>query len=193
MIGDIKSKYDLSAFVLLKETRGRLILECKVCKRITDKGKNVLRKKLGKVLVCGLCRQDDIDQHKTNCLRCNKKNSIRDAKYCSLVCYAENKREAVLKRWEENPRSIIKLDISKTIRKLLLEKANYKCSNCGFSGNNPISGKSILQVDHINGDPSDHSESNLRVLCPNCHAMTETYGHLNLGKGRRSRLRKQVS
>lgn len=36
-----------------------------------------------------------------------------------------------------------------------------------------------LQIDHINGNPLDHSIDNLRVLCPNCHSQTKTYA----GKG----------
>lgn len=36
-----------------------------------------------------------------------------------------------------------------------------------------------LQIDHINGDPSDHRRENLRLLCPNCHTQTGNYGKRN--------------
>lgn len=37
-------------------------------------------------------------------------------------------------------------------------------------------GKGIsLQLDHINGDHSDHRLENLRLLCPNCHSQTNTF------------------
>jgi hypothetical protein len=39
-----------------------------------------------------------------------------------------------------------------------------------------------LQIDHINGDWHDNRLENLRYLCPNCHALTETW----CGNGRRS-------
>lgn len=40
-----------------------------------------------------------------------------------------------------------------------------------------------LELDHINGDPTDNRFENLRVLCPNCHALTPTYcGRENKGR-----------
>lgn len=37
-------------------------------------------------------------------------------------------------------------------------------------------GKPIpLELDHIDGDNSNNSLENLRLLCPNCHAQTSTY------------------
>lgn len=37
-------------------------------------------------------------------------------------------------------------------------------------------GKPInMQLDHIDGNCHNHSLSNLRLICPNCHSQTETY------------------
>ena len=33
-----------------------------------------------------------------------------------------------------------------------------------------------LQMDHINGDCHDNRIENLRILCPNCHTQTPTWG-----------------
>lgn len=42
----------------------------------------------------------------------------------------------------------------------------------------------VLQLDHINGDPRDNRLENLRILCPNCHSQTETFGSRNSRRGR---------
>ena len=37
-----------------------------------------------------------------------------------------------------------------------------------------------LELDHINGNKRDNRLSNLRILCPNCHAQTPTYRGKNI-------------
>ena len=52
---------------------------------------------------------------------------------------------------------------------------SWKCSECGNLGvwnGKPL----ILQLDHIDGDLSNWEINNLRIICPNCHTQTETFG-----------------
>jgi hypothetical protein len=48
-----------------------------------------------------------------------------------------------------------------------------RCEMCGLTEwrGSPIQ----LELDHIDGNRSNNSLSNLRMLCPNCHAQTETW------------------
>ena len=59
-------------------------------------------------------------------------------------------------------------------KRLLLE--GLKERRCECSGLTEWQGLSIpLELHHINGDNRDHRMENLQMLCPNCHALTETY------------------
>jgi hypothetical protein len=61
----------------------------------------------------------------------------------------------------------------------LLEKRGNRCEACGLS---EWQGKPIpIELDHIDGNSDNNSEGNLRLICPNCHAQTETYKGANVG------------
>jgi hypothetical protein len=49
----------------------------------------------------------------------------------------------------------------------------HRCESCNMTEwlGNPIP----IELDHIDGDHDNNELSNLRILCPNCHALTSTY------------------
>lgn len=56
----------------------------------------------------------------------------------------------------------------------------YKCDICGCDGKWQ-DGEISLELDHKDGDNTNNEISNLHYLCPNCHALTETYRGRNKG------------
>lgn len=63
------------------------------------------------------------------------------------------------------------------VRKRFLKLVDYKCvirSTINWM-NKPL----ILEMDHIDGDRDNNDWDNLRLLCPNCHSQTDTYGSRN--------------
>lgn len=52
-----------------------------------------------------------------------------------------------------------------------------KCETCSIADWNGL--ELSFHLDHINGQPWDNRLENLRILCPNCHSQTETYGGKN--------------
>ncbi len=122
------------------------------------------------------------------CLNCGAILSKWQAKYCSNKCQSEFQYTQYIKRWkkklEDGNRGVLTRNISKHIKRYLVDKFGEKCSVCKWNKKHPISGISPLEVDHIDGDSENNNESNLRLLCPNCHSLTTNFRNFNKGKGR---------
>lgn len=104
------------------------------------------------------------------CLYCGSTIIKSRNKFCNTDCWRRYK--SVCRRNMLEGGSIKQ---NKCIRVALSEKYGGKCSECGQSSvwnGKPL----VLQVDHIDGNSDNNIESNLRLLCPNCHTQTETFG-----------------
>lgn len=68
-----------------------------------------------------------------------------------------------------------KLIQSNNLKKRLIAEGlkEHKCECCGITEWNEK--PAPIELDHIDGDRYNNTLNNLRILCPNCHAQTDTY------------------
>jgi hypothetical protein len=129
------------------------------------------------------------------CLKCGKEieRNYFSKRFCSNHCQQEYNYDEYIKRWKNGEENGIsgKYGVSAYIRRYLFEKYDGKCQICGWNEKNTITQKIPLQIHHIDGDCTNNSEENLQLLCPNHHALTETFGNLNKKSKRIFRKQKQ--
>lgn len=151
--------------------------EDKVKKSLVMNGKGVLRP----IRKFSTLKKLKVDKNK-ECLHCKQKTTNK--LFCSLNCNRAYKKEQTKKKlidlFKEG-----KLTYRSRIYNLLVERDGNKCSVCKID---KWQGKPIrLWVDHIDGNASNNTPSNFRLICPNCDCQSETFGAKNMGFGRRAR------
>ena len=126
---------------------------------------------------------------RTPCLNCGKEPYRSFYKYCSNTCQGEFQYELYVKQWRAGEKSgLSNLGlVTPPIKRYLRGKFNNKCCQCGWAEINPRTGEVPLVADHIDGNWRNNTEENLRLLCPNCDALTPTFSALNKGNGRPNR------
>lgn len=120
------------------------------------------------------------------CLNCDSEittNRRKVRKYCSQKCQHSYNEKQVFKKIEGGDTTLY----FKNYKKYLIDKHGEECMDCGWCEINPHSGKIPIELEHIDGDSTNNSLDNLKLLCPNCHSLTPTYKALNMGNGRHKR------
>ncbi len=123
------------------------------------------------------------------CLNCGKEPYSHKYKYCSNACQLKYQSFLFLEKWKRGEVSGLQSigTVSPHIKKYLRNKFGNKCCLCGWSKINSKSGQVPLVADHVDGNWRNNVESNLRLLCPNCDALSPTFAGLNRGNGRKNR------
>lgn len=124
------------------------------------------------------------------CICCGKEiksKTYNKRKYCSNKCQQNYEYQEWIKKYKQDnsmAQSSSWGQIPPQLRRYIFEKFNNKCCKCGWNKINPYTKRLPLEVDHIDGNSENNSESNLQLLCPNCHSLTSTYRGANRGFGR---------
>lgn len=126
---------------------------------------------------------------RTPCPVCGKEPYGASYKYCSNACQSEYQNRLYIEKWRTGEVSGLQTIgiVSRPLKRYLRKKFNNKCCLCGWARVNPSTGVVPLVADHIDGNWRNNKEANLRLICPNCDALSGTFGNLNKGKGRDSR------
>jgi 5-methylcytosine-specific restriction endonuclease McrA len=131
-----------------------------------------------------------------SCKACGLKLHDRVAVYCSNKCQSDQRYADFLIEWKagrtDGTRGISTKNISGHISRYLYELYGTACTLCGWKIKHPSTGKVPLEIDHIDGNSDNNAETNLRLICPNCHALTENYKNHNNGNGRIGRRLKYI-
>lgn len=130
------------------------------------------------------------------CHFCSTTLQYSAKKYCSNACQNDDLYTIYIDSWKNGKQNGLRgrevFSLSAHIRRYIYDKYKGSCAKCHWSEINPLTGVSPLEIDHIDGNSTNNIESNLVLLCPNCHALTSTYKNLNRGKGRAWRRDKYV-
>lgn len=97
-----------------------------------------------------------------SCIRCGNQIT-RAKKYCSS-CWT-------------NKHALENLNTDQSRKRLIIKERGIKCELCGIT---EWRGQATpVQLDHIDGNSDHNTRDNLRLLCPNCHALTPTFTSRN--------------
>jgi len=124
----------------------------------------------------------------SNCSQCGKITANHSSKYCSNKCQCDYSYNKYIDRWklgiESGNRGVSTFNMSGHVIRYIYEKYSMECARCRWHKSNIVTGKVMLEVDHIDGNSENNNEDNLILLCPNCHSLTSNYKNMNIGNGR---------
>ncbi len=80
----------------------------------------------------------------------------------------------IVNHHQKMPRKTLPVTLTGRLRRELIEKANFRCENCGITQEEHKRLHSRdLQIHHLNRDHYDNTAGNHRVLCARCHVLED--------------------
>lgn len=119
------------------------------------------------------------------CPNCNKQYR-GNGNTCSRVCSDILKKNKKIKLWLEGKHNGMrgKTSTAYWIKTYMIEKYGEKCMKCNWCERNEHTNKIPIELSHKDGDFTNNNETNLELICPNCHSLTDSYKGANKKEGR---------
>lgn len=116
-----------------------------------------------------------------SCKICTRPIPQQNRVYCSFQCQQVD-AQSLIDRWLAgafNPPNHGEGRVPEYIVRWWTITYGWQCFQCGWAEVRRVDGRIPLTWDHVDGDCTNNRYGNVRLLCPNCHALTDTYGSLN--------------
>jgi transposase len=129
------------------------------------------------------------DAKENPCACCGELTYNRNT-YCNMKCKANYDATRLLERWKlEGPSALLKRSresgsFDGMARRALFIEYESKCAECGWTHDFGDGTLPPLDCAHIDGNYKNNNISNIRLLCPNCHAVETRLSPTKRGRGR---------
>ena len=109
--------------------------------------------------------------------------------YCGNRCQRAYERVQKTAMWLATGQACVGTRPDHYVRVHIASEQQALCAMCG----NPDTWNGVelrFVLDHVDGDSTNNSRENLRLVCPNCDSQLPTYKNRNKGRGRHARRRR---
>jgi hypothetical protein len=117
-----------------------------------------------------------------SCPVCGRPVPQSNRRHCASACLWKDTRDRWVEAWlagDFKPPHAGEGRVPEYIKRWWFATHGEQCVECGWAKRRPKDGRIPLTWDHIDGDCSNNRHDNLRLLCPSCQALTDTYGSFN--------------
>lgn len=130
-----------------------------------------------------------LDRKDGACEYCSAATSRRN-RFCNNTCFANHRAKEFGEKWEKEGGSALSKSsqvtgsIVGTARRFIFLKYDSKCASCGWTHDFGDGSLAPLECAHIDNNYKNNDVSNIRLLCPNCHAIATRLFPVPTGTGR---------